>query len=257
MNHGNRAAWQRAAEKYVREHDELLAEAAAGGSLTAGELAVLEPLLRTAPRVVHLLSGHGLDDVGLVRAGARQVVGVDFSSVTTGAAARRSAQLGLSCAYVIAEVPPVPLADGCAELVYTGKGALIWLADLGLWASEIARILVPGGHLFVHEAHPLVPLWTWDTDEPQGPTRPELLRALARQRHLPGPRRGGAAVDDGRDPHRPRRRRAQAGVVDRARRAVLAPGWSRSRSLGRSAAEHVHVAGPSGLKRLGPVGAGH
>ena len=166
MNHGNRAAWQRAAEKYVREHDELLAEAAAGGSLTAGELAVLEPLLRTAPRVVHLLSGHGLDDVGLVRAGARQVVGVDFSSVTTGAAARRSAQLGLSCAYVIAEVPPVPLADGCAELVYTGKGALIWLADLGLWASEIARILVPGGHLFVHEAHPLVPLWTWDTDEP-------------------------------------------------------------------------------------------
>ena len=35
---GNRAAWQRAAEKYVREHDELLAEAAAGGSLTAVEL---------------------------------------------------------------------------------------------------------------------------------------------------------------------------------------------------------------------------
>jgi SAM-dependent methyltransferase len=164
---GNRTAWQQAAEKYVREHDELLAEARAGGSLTAGELAILEPLLRTSPRVVHLLSGHGLDDVGLVRAGARQVVGVDFSSVTAGAADRRAAELELSCAYVIAEVPPVPLADGCAELVYTGKGAVIWLADLGLWAAEIARILVRGGHLFVHEAHPLVPLWTWDTDEPR------------------------------------------------------------------------------------------
>ena len=164
---GNRAAWQRAAEKYVREHDQLLTEAEAGGSLTAGELAVLGPLLRTSPRVVRLLSGHGLDDVGLVRAGARQVVGIDFSSVTTGAAGRRAAQLGLPCGYVVAEVPPVPLADGCAELVYTGKGALIWLADLGRWATEIARILLPGGHLFVHEAHPLVPLWTWDTDEPR------------------------------------------------------------------------------------------
>jgi SAM-dependent methyltransferase len=117
--------------------------------------------------VVHLLSGHGLDDVGLVRAGAGEVVGVDFSSVTTGAAARRAAELGLSCAYVVAEIPPVPLADGCAELVYTGKGALIWLTDLGRWAAEVARILVPGGHLFVHEAHPLVPLWTWDVDEPR------------------------------------------------------------------------------------------
>ena len=194
---GNRAAWQRAAEKYVREHDELLAEAAAGGSLTAGELAVLEPLLRTAPRVVHLLSGHGLDDVGLVRAGARQVVGVDFSSVTTGAAARRAAELGLSCAYVVAEVPPVPLADGCAELVYTGKGAVIWLADLGRWATEIARILRARRPPLRARGAPAGAAVDLGHRRAAGPARPGLLRAVARQRHLPGQRRGGAAVDAG------------------------------------------------------------
>jgi SAM-dependent methyltransferase len=164
---GNRAAWDQAAEKYVREHDELLAEAAAGGSLTRPEREVLAPLLADGPRVVHLQSGHGLDDVGLLRLGARDVVGIDFSWVTALASARRARELGLACSYVVADLPPVPLADDCVQLVYTGKGALIWLSDLSAWAREVARILVPGGHLVVHEAHPMVPLWTWDVDVPR------------------------------------------------------------------------------------------
>jgi hypothetical protein len=50
--------------------------------------------------------------------------------------------------------------------VYTGKGALIWMPDIGAWAREAARLLRPGGHLFVYEGHPAVPLWTWDEDHP-------------------------------------------------------------------------------------------
>jgi SAM-dependent methyltransferase len=53
-------------------------------------------------------------------------------------------------------VPGVPLADGVADLVYTGKGALIWMPDIGAWAREAARLLRPGGHLFVYEGHPAV-----------------------------------------------------------------------------------------------------
>ncbi|HEY0531691.1 MAG TPA: hypothetical protein VGD29_08855 [Actinoplanes sp.] len=60
-----------------------------------------------------------------------------------------------------------PLASGCADLVYTGKGALIWMPDIGAWALDAARLLRPGGHLFVFEGHPAVPLWTWDTDRPR------------------------------------------------------------------------------------------
>ena len=46
----------------------------------------------------------------------------------------------------------LPYVRGCADLVYTGKGALIWMPDIRAWASDVARLLTPGGHLFVHEA---------------------------------------------------------------------------------------------------------
>ncbi|MFG1800623.1 class I SAM-dependent methyltransferase [Micromonospora carbonacea] len=163
----NRAAWETAAGKYVREHDDLLREAREGTSLHPPEIELLRPLLLAAPVVVHLQSGHGLDDVALVAAGARTVIGVDYSAVTTGAAHRRAAALGLACRYVVAELPGAPLSDGCAELVYTGKGALIWMRDLAAWARDVARLLRPAGHLFVYEAHPAAALWSWDADEPR------------------------------------------------------------------------------------------
>ncbi|MFI6096193.1 class I SAM-dependent methyltransferase [Lentzea sp. NPDC051213] len=163
----NRIAWESASEKYVHEHQELLDQARAGSSLFACELELLRPLLASSPAVVHLQSGNGLDDIALVAAGARHVVGVDFSAVAATAAQRRADELGVPCRYVVAELPGAPLRDGCADLVYTGKGALIWLPDLRVWAADIARLLPPGGHLFVHEAHPAVPLWSWDDDEPR------------------------------------------------------------------------------------------
>jgi hypothetical protein len=39
------------------------------------------------------------------------------------------------------------------------------MRDLAAWARDAARLLRPGGHLFIYEAHPAVPLWTWDEDE--------------------------------------------------------------------------------------------
>ena len=41
------------------------------------------------------------------------------------------------------------------------------MPDLDAWAREVVRLLVPGGHLVVHEGHPMVPLWSWDADEPR------------------------------------------------------------------------------------------
>jgi SAM-dependent methyltransferase len=162
----NRRAWDAASEKYVREQEDLLAQAARGSLLLASELDLLRPLMESSPAVVHLQSGNGLDDIGLVAAGARVVIGVDFSAVAARAAHRRATQLGVSCAYVVAEVPGVPLQDECADLVYTGKGALIWMSDLDRWARDVARLLRPAGHLFIYEGHPLVPLWTWNEETP-------------------------------------------------------------------------------------------
>jgi len=152
----NRTAWEAASQKHVREYGDLLAQAASGSSLTGTERDLLREILRCSPEVVHLQSGHGLDDVALVQAGARSVIGIDYSQVAVRAAQRRADELGAACRYVAAVVPGAPLASASADLVYTGKGALIWMPDLTRWARDVARLLRPSGHLFIYEAHPAV-----------------------------------------------------------------------------------------------------
>lgn len=166
VTEANRQAWEAASRKHVREYDDLLAQAASGASLNAVERGLLRDILDGAPEVVHLQSGHGLEDAALVQVGAKSVVGVDYSSTAAGAAQQRADELGLACRYIVGTVPGVPLADGTADLVYTRKGALIWMPDLDAWGREAARLLRPGGHLFVYEGHPAVTLWTWDEDTP-------------------------------------------------------------------------------------------
>lgn len=157
-------AWEQASQKHVREYGALLNEARAARLLPVEEQ-VLAPVLVGGPEVVHPQSGHGVDDVALIRAGARSVLGVDYSPTAVAAAQRRADDLDVACTYVVAELPPLPVPDASADLVYSGKGALIWLPDLHAWASDVVRVLRPGGSLFVYEAHPLVPLWAWDEHE--------------------------------------------------------------------------------------------
>jgi hypothetical protein len=57
--------------------------------------------------------------------------------------------------------------DGGADIVYTGKGALPWMMDLGAWANVVARLLRPGGRVFVFEGHPLDVLWERTADSLQ------------------------------------------------------------------------------------------
>ncbi len=95
----NRRAWAAASEKYVREREDPLAQAARGSLRLASELDLLRPLMESCAALVHLQSGNGLDDIGLVATGARVVIGVHFSAVAARAARRRATQLGVSCQY--------------------------------------------------------------------------------------------------------------------------------------------------------------
>jgi hypothetical protein len=82
VTQANREAWEAASRKHVREYDDLLAQAASGAALNAVERALLSGILDGAPEVVHLQSGHGLEDAALVQAGAKAVVGVDYSGTS-------------------------------------------------------------------------------------------------------------------------------------------------------------------------------
>ena len=161
----NREAWDTANQKYVEESEAVLASAReGGGALTPFERDLLHPVLATEPTVVHLQSGNGADDHSLVEHGASTVIGVDFSAVAASAAAARATAATCPATYVVGDALAVPLADRCADLVYTGKGALMWLADLEVWSAEVRRLLRPGGSCFVYEAHPVAALWTRHPD---------------------------------------------------------------------------------------------
>jgi hypothetical protein len=63
--------------------------------------------------------------------------------------------------------------------------------DLAAWAHDIARLLRPSGHLFIYESHPIVPLWTWDEDEPR--IRPD--RSYFARSHVNDTFPAGGAVE--------------------------------------------------------------
>jgi SAM-dependent methyltransferase len=163
INRDTQQAWESASQKHIHEYDELLDEAR-NARLLPVEETVLRDIVVGAD-VVHPMSGHGIDDVALIHLGARSVTGIDYSPTAAYAAQRRADELGVECQYVIATLPTSGLIDDSADLIYTGKGAMIWVEDLEAWLTEMRRLLRPGGYLFIYEAHPLTPLWTWDRDK--------------------------------------------------------------------------------------------
>jgi SAM-dependent methyltransferase len=106
--------------------------------------------------LVHLQCHFGLDTLSWARLGAR-VTGLDFSSPAVEAARAVAADTGLDAEFVAASVYDAPAALGGRrfDLVYTGLGALNWLPDLRGWAEVVARLVAPGGLLYLSEFHPI------------------------------------------------------------------------------------------------------
>ncbi len=154
-------AWDIVARaKYEAEMEEHIEFLRAGGhTLLDPELEALRPHLLRA-RVVHLQCSHGLDALGLLNLGAGFVTGIDISPAMIRQAQRKASALGRSATFVCADVLEVPARfNGSADIVYTGKGALPWIMDLTAWAKVVARLLRPGGRVFIFEGHPLDALW--------------------------------------------------------------------------------------------------
>lgn len=105
--------------------------------------------------LLHLQCHFGLDSLSWARLGAR-VVGVDFSPRAIDLARELAHEAELDAAFHCGDVTSLPGTwNERFDLVFSSYGVLPWLPDLGPWASEIERVLRPGGSFHLVEFHPL------------------------------------------------------------------------------------------------------
>ena len=105
--------------------------------------------------LVHLQCHFGIDTLSWARRGAR-VAGLDFSGPAVETARSLASELGLDATFVQSDVyEAVDALEGrLFDVVYTGRGALNWLPDLGPWAEVVAALVRPEGFLYLAEFHP-------------------------------------------------------------------------------------------------------
>jgi SAM-dependent methyltransferase len=116
---------------------------------------------------LHLQCHIGTDTLSLARLGAR-MTGLDFSGESLAQARDLAAETGAKIDYVQSDVYEAVETLGAErfDLVFTGVGALCWLPDVRRWAAVVARLLRPGGRLFMREGHPV--LWALDDERRDG-----------------------------------------------------------------------------------------
>ena len=130
-----------------------------------------EPQLVLCDTVLELLDDIAGTRVCVLGSGDNQVVfalaglgaavtSVDISQNQLDVAEKRSKELGLSVAFVQADVTDLSaLENGSFDVVYTGGHVAVWVSDLQTYYSEAVRILSHGGLFIVDEYHPFRRIW--------------------------------------------------------------------------------------------------
>jgi SAM-dependent methyltransferase len=110
----------------------------------------------TGRSLLHLQCHFGIDTLSWARLGAR-VTGADFSEPAIALARRLATELGFPEArFVRSDLYELPeVLDGQFDVVYTSRGVLGWLPDIGRWARVVAHFVRPGGTFFINEIHPV------------------------------------------------------------------------------------------------------
>jgi SAM-dependent methyltransferase len=116
--------------------------------------------------LLHLQCHFGLDTLSWARLGA-VVTGLDFSGPAVDAARSLAAETVIDAQFVRADLyDAVTALDGHQfDVVYTGKGALVWLPDIERWAQTCEALVAPGGTFYLSEFHPVADMYGWESLE--------------------------------------------------------------------------------------------
>ncbi len=160
----NRFWWDGAADSYLAQHGEFLADRFAWGpeGLDEADAGLLGPVERLAGcRVLEVGCGAAQCARWLAAQGA-DVVGLDLSISMLLRAGNRPPRPGL----VQADARRLPFADGSFDLACSAYGAVPFVADPGTVMAEVARVLRPGGRWVFAIGHPI--RWAFPDDPGEG-----------------------------------------------------------------------------------------
>jgi SAM-dependent methyltransferase len=105
--------------------------------------------------LLHLQCHFGMDTLSWARLGAI-VTGADFSETAITAARELAVELEIPATFIASAIYDLPGAlDGQFDIVYTSRGVLGWLPDMGPWARVVAHFVKPGGFFYINEVHPV------------------------------------------------------------------------------------------------------
>ena len=167
----NRAAWNEAAPVHAdRTWAGLLEAFARPGHVSLHKEAEVETLLEVGVAgraVAQVCCNNGRELISISNLGAGRCVGFDISDAFVEQARELNRAAGLDCEFVRCDAYAIPHEfDAAFDLVYVSIGALGWMPDLGGFLGACARLLRPGGVLFVYEMHPFLDMLEAGSDDP-------------------------------------------------------------------------------------------
>lgn len=106
--------------------------------------------------VAQICCNNGRELLSIVNMGAARCVGFDQSSGFLSQAAELAAAGSLECRFVETDIYQISAEfDAAFDVVVITIGVFGWMPDLGGFFDVVNRLLRRGGHLFVHEQHPI------------------------------------------------------------------------------------------------------
>ena len=159
----NRQSWDEAAPVHAEQKlADLLANFAKPGysCLDEIETPILDKIGVTGKAVAQLCCNNGRELLSLKNLGAGRCVGFDISDAFLDQGRQMAAAGNIACEFVQGSVYDIPGSyDAQFDLVTVTIGALGWLPDIDGFFAVVARLLKPGGHIFIYETHPVLVLF--------------------------------------------------------------------------------------------------
>jgi 2-polyprenyl-3-methyl-5-hydroxy-6-metoxy-1,4-benzoquinol methylase len=150
---GNRAFWDEVAPVHRSSYD---IESLLKGISLIDDFQKREFYPVEGKDLIHLQCHIGTDTLSLALDGAR-VTGVDFSHRSIEIARELAGRLNVEAEFIEANVLDLPAAiQRKYDVVYTSKGVLPWIGDIGRWAKSVSHLLAPGGVFYLLELHPVL-----------------------------------------------------------------------------------------------------